>query len=310
MIAKALKKMLEDGLEHDTIVAAVAALEGALYPPKSRHAVKQAAYRARQKAKAAAGNAGNDAGNNGNERYQSLPLLPPVTAGRGASRGDAPFILKKESTPYIPQNQAGNAAPESTVEPMPPLTGLGGAADADKEAKKAAEKARVAAWTADFEGWWKLYPKRLGNNPRKPALASYISARRHGATAKEIAAGIYWERIALMKHPEGNRIGTQFVPMASTWLNQERWKSYADKGEPPVIKTADQAQADRFGCEIGPGDGLWGTYLERFQRTGVWGDGKVALGPPPGTYGCQAPRNRLLQWDLPMTPTEPLAKAG
>lgn len=71
----------------------------------------------------------------------------------------------------------------------------------------------------DFEVFWKAYPKRDGPNPKQPALNSWRRAVR-----KADAETIISSAKAYTKECEAKGIvKTQFVPMASTWLNQERW---------------------------------------------------------------------------------------
>jgi hypothetical protein len=81
-----------------------------------------------------------------------------------------------------------------------------------------------------FSEFWKAYPRRVGDNPRKTAFASYQRAIAHGAVPETILAGT--RRLAA-KHPTP----TPFVPMASTWLNQERWEDGQPGGEPAARVT-------------------------------------------------------------------------
>jgi hypothetical protein len=70
-----------------------------------------------------------------------------------------------------------------------------------------------------FDEFWSVYPKRDGANPKKPALQKFIGLIvRHKVSpqllidrARELAA----------QHCGKN---PKFIPMAVTWLNQERWK--------------------------------------------------------------------------------------
>jgi hypothetical protein len=81
-----------------------------------------------------------------------------------------------------------------------------------------------------FSEFWKAYPRRVGDNPRKTALASYERAIASGAVPETILAGT--RRLAA-KHPTP----TPFVPMAATWLNQERWEDGQQGGEPAARVT-------------------------------------------------------------------------
>lgn len=72
----------------------------------------------------------------------------------------------------------------------------------------------------DFDAFWKLYPKRDGSNPRKPASQKFALAVKKGVDPKEIINGV--DRYA--RHCDDRGItGTSYVAQAVTWLNQERW---------------------------------------------------------------------------------------
>lgn len=70
-----------------------------------------------------------------------------------------------------------------------------------------------------FEDFWKVYPRRDGPNPRKPAKLSFDRAVKAGADPQMIIAAA--KQFAIT---ESKNIGSRFMPQAVTWLNQERWK--------------------------------------------------------------------------------------
>lgn len=72
-----------------------------------------------------------------------------------------------------------------------------------------------------FELFWKLYPKRLGDNPKQPARKAYERAIKAGADPDDIEQGI--RRYAFMCQTTG-KLNTEFIPHATTWLNQRRWE--------------------------------------------------------------------------------------
>ena len=82
-----------------------------------------------------------------------------------------------------------------------------------------------------FDPFWAAYPKRKGDNPKKTAKAKFEKALENGADPEDIIAGA--KKLAEVLKSE-NKINTSYVPMAVTWLNQERWKDYAaaPKGKP------------------------------------------------------------------------------
>jgi len=74
-----------------------------------------------------------------------------------------------------------------------------------------------------FEEFWNAKPKRKGSNPKMLALKSFSRAVRRGIEAKQIiAAAKMWSR----EETANGKYDTQFVPMAATWLNQERYSDY------------------------------------------------------------------------------------
>jgi hypothetical protein len=116
----------------------------------------------------------------------------------------------------------------------------------------------------DFEEFWKAYPKRKGDNPRKSALKAFNSAVRAGADPKEIIAGV---RLAAARNAD--KIGTEFIPQAVKWLRDERWKDHLARAPDPP-----RAEVD------------WPALVSTFKRTGIW---PANFGPQPGFSGCRAP---------------------
>jgi hypothetical protein len=70
-----------------------------------------------------------------------------------------------------------------------------------------------------FEEWWKVYPRRKGANPKKSAHQKWeLAAKRVGPEV--LFEGV--ERYRAFCDREG-KTGTEYVAMATTWLNGERW---------------------------------------------------------------------------------------
>jgi hypothetical protein len=68
-----------------------------------------------------------------------------------------------------------------------------------------------------FDEFWKAYPKRLGDNPKKKARESFLRAIKINDPREIINAAVL-----LSKSLNGEV--SRFTPQASTWLNQERFK--------------------------------------------------------------------------------------
>jgi hypothetical protein len=70
---------------------------------------------------------------------------------------------------------------------------------------------------ADFEEFWAAYPKRP-NNPRKTAMAAYRKVRaRSDVSQKQLLEAVSAYAASMLGKD------TQYIAMASTWLNSERW---------------------------------------------------------------------------------------
>src|SRR5574338_921642 len=77
-----------------------------------------------------------------------------------------------------------------------------------------------------FEQFWKVKPRRKGSNPKQMALKSFSRAIVQGATAEQIiSAAREWAQL----ERENGKLDTEYVAMASTWLNQKRYADYAPR---------------------------------------------------------------------------------
>lgn len=104
-----------------------------------------------------------------------------------------------------------------------------------------------------FEEFWKAYPKREGGNPRKTALKAYLAKRKAGATHAEIMAAL---RAFCREQEAIGKIGSCYIPMASTWLNREEWDQPAERPEKP--------NATETRIEV------WRQATRIFAERGVW----------------------------------------
>lgn len=176
----------------------------------------------------------------------------------------------KNNTPPLPPARG----PE---EPQPAAAGAGGRGPEEAAGPEPAPSAEPDPLDAEFEAFWKVYPKRDGDNPKKPARASYRRARKKGATQAEIVGGLLGmvRKAKADKRPEAGR----FIPQAVTWLNQERWRDTPPEGP----QVADPAQAD----------GRYRSMVETFRKTRSW---PMAWGPAPGQAGCRIPGHILAEF--------------
>lgn len=127
-----------------------------------------------------------------------------------------------------------------------------------------------------FERFWRVYPKRQGGNPRKPAEDQFLIALKNGHDPEKIIAGAEAYALACKR---SNMVGTAYVAHARTWLRQQRWNDdYSDHGGGNVrpgsgvsnphrqgggksngIREALGRLRDGFAGDLGDGDEVCGT---------------------------------------------------
>ena len=93
-----------------------------------------------------------------------------------------------------------------------PLSPLEGKLVQDKPARMKAE------YPADFEEFWKLYPRKNGKDA---ALRAWKTKKREGRLP---ALSVLADAVAAAKRTDQwQRDGGQYIPHPATWLNQGRW---------------------------------------------------------------------------------------
>lgn len=94
--------------------------------------------------------------------------------------------------------------------------------EAKKESKE--DKQNKLQLEADFNFFWTIYPKKQG---KKDALRAYLKARKK-ASRDELL-----EALREVKAKDWKFRELQYVPHASTWLNQERWTDEVQEHQEP-----------------------------------------------------------------------------
>jgi hypothetical protein len=125
-----------------------------------------------------------------------------------------------------------------------------------------------------FDEFWKEYPKRDGDNPRKPAEKKFNALVKTGVDPDVIIAGA---RQASAAFRSRNEYGTRFVPQAITWLNQQRFVDFAAAAFEP------------------PEDLDWRSVCETFKKIGHW---SKHAGNDPSSPGCRCPPEILAEFGL------------
>jgi len=134
---------------------------------------------------------------------------------------------------------------------------------------------RPAREPSRFDEFWQAYPRRDGDNPRKPAETKFNALVKSGLDPAMLID-------AIRKYAGANvsKIGTPYIPQASTWLNQQRWSDHAavapSIGAGPAM-TLEQAVA-------------------QYAKLGTWS--RHAPCTEPGTLGCNAPAELLARYGL------------
>ena len=73
----------------------------------------------------------------------------------------------------------------------------------------------------DFDRFCTQYPKSLGANPKSVARQKFMRAVASGVSPELIISGVLK---GICARTVDKKVGTEFVAMASTWLNQRRWE--------------------------------------------------------------------------------------
>ena len=120
---------------------------------------------------------------------------------------------------------------------------------------------------SEFDEFWESFPKRIGSNPKKPAMEKFKRAVKKAGSSKPIieAAKAYAKEEGIRN--KGKR--SEYTKQAVTWLNQECWNDF------------DSVQKQDNGI---------GKWVESYAKHGVWKD---ILGPKPDQQGCRAPQEIL-----------------
>lgn len=128
-----------------------------------------------------------------------------------------------------------------------------------------------------FDEFWKAYPRRKGDNPRKTAEGKFNALVKTGLDPQMLIDAI--RQYAIDKV---DKIGTEFIPMASTWLNQQRWTDHAAVAALQALG----GEAAQFPIE---------DAVKMFAKGGYW---SRHAGPAPGLIGCKASPDLLAKYGL------------
>lgn len=124
-----------------------------------------------------------------------------------------------------------------------------------------------AAYSQVFEQFWHAYPKRSGPNPKQAAYLRFRRITKTTDPATIISAAQSFANWA----DQSKKTGTEYIPMAQTWLNQRRWEDYA-------IEAARQPIAERVFVEIDTPQWEAWQSLRKWPQKDFWTDGRLKRG--------------------------------
>jgi hypothetical protein len=163
----------------------------------------------------------------GDRQFQSDRSASRQAAYRERQRGNDSDGDKTDSDGGVTAASRHGDAPETETE-------------TNTEKKESSRAPRCAEHK--FEEFWKIYPKRKGDNPKAPARKLFFALVKQGVDPDSIIRGL---RLAVEKNRD--KIGTEFIPQAVKWLRDRRWEDYTDAPDVPSgfvisLKTPEQAR--------------------------------------------------------------------
>lgn len=84
---------------------------------------------------------------------------------------------------------------------------------------------------ADFELWWRTYPRRVGKTKARAAwLKALPAVKQYAQVIDEAVAEVMQEAVAsYVADPETKKLEPQYIPHPATWLNEGRYIDILEK---------------------------------------------------------------------------------
>lgn len=84
---------------------------------------------------------------------------------------------------------------------------------------------------ADFELWWRTYPRRVGKTKARAAwLKALPAVKTYAQVIDEAVAEVMQEAVAAyVADPETKKLEPQYIPHPATWLNEGRYIDILEK---------------------------------------------------------------------------------
>jgi len=141
--------------------------------------------------------------------------------------------------------------------------------EVEKNSRRVADATPPRA-NAKFDEFWKEYPKRDGDNPRKPAEKKFNALVKTGVDPDAIIAGA---KRASQDARRRNIYGTPYVPQAIKFLNDQRFLDIAVAAAEPELSEVD-----------------WPQVVAMWRKSGHW---SRWAGPDPDSPACRCPPELL-----------------
>lgn len=123
-------------------------------------------------------------------------------------------------SPSKEEAKAKQLQPSPTPSPSPSISHPSDA--------QVAEATGRGGYTDEFKRFWQAYPTRTPN-PKKPAFAAWVAAKRHGADPETMIRGAQgYARWTRQRANEDANWGDHLIAQAQTFLRQARWEEFAD----------------------------------------------------------------------------------
>lgn len=143
---------------------------------------------------------------------KDVPQCPPMSRGQQGTLGDPSFSPSNGFSPSVLYNIN---TPSSLTSPLSPL-----------------KKENLKRKKDDFVHFWNAYPRKVGKGAAYKAWEKAVDKVEPETIIAKIQQ---WKSSVDFPDPD-------FIPHASTWLNQERWHDeYSDQKKIPT-----QAERDAF----------------------------------------------------------------
>lgn len=139
---------------------------------------------------------------------------------------DTPDISTGQNQPFQPDTKVAANEPSKNHHKIEPSDSIPSLAfgDARGEFKLCEAEALTPKQDAELffdRQFWPAYPKRFGSNPKEPAKRKLTRAILRGEKPEDILLGVKRLYSAMQR---SGKLGTEYVPMALTWINRQQWK--------------------------------------------------------------------------------------